>query len=312
MAYSVYSYGSQYLDAGQIGIYVGTREENLRECLEVIGAELRDVGAGNLRNGELERAKENMKGRLLLSLESTSARMSRLGKAVVLGTEILPIEEIERHDRRRHGRRCGGTRPRPLRAGAPLGGRDRPEREALPGSRAAAQSRGRRACGMRSPRLRPRGEGGRGAHAVARGGRSRRPRCRGRRAGRPRRHRCGGRLHDADRGSRQRARDARGRRSLRDRHDRARRRRSRAARSERHETRDPVLRRGELRARCRADDAIRRRGGAVVPAGGDHRVARRYEARRAVGHGEGDSGREWAETCRSTPSGFQGSSPTRR
>jgi predicted Zn-dependent peptidase len=96
MAYSVYSYGSQYVDAGQVGIYVGTREENLRECLEVIGAELRDLGSGNLRKGELERAKENMKGRLLLSLESTSARMSRLGKAVVLGTEILPIEEIER------------------------------------------------------------------------------------------------------------------------------------------------------------------------------------------------------------------------
>jgi predicted Zn-dependent peptidase len=96
MAYSVYSYGSQYVDAGQIGIYVGTREENLRECLEVIGAELRDVGEGNIRKGELDRAKENMKGRLLLSQESTSARMSRLGKAVVMGTEILPIEEIER------------------------------------------------------------------------------------------------------------------------------------------------------------------------------------------------------------------------
>ncbi len=96
MAYSVYTYGSQYLDAGQVGIYVGTREENLRECLEVIAAELRDVGAGNLRAGELERAKENMKGRLLLSLESTSARMSRLGKAVVTGTEIVAIEETER------------------------------------------------------------------------------------------------------------------------------------------------------------------------------------------------------------------------
>ena len=96
MAYSVYTYGSQYLDAGQVGIYVGTREENLRECLEVIAAELRDVGAGNLRAGELERAKENMKGRLLLSLESTSARMSRLGKAVVTETEIVAIEETER------------------------------------------------------------------------------------------------------------------------------------------------------------------------------------------------------------------------
>jgi predicted Zn-dependent peptidase len=96
MAYSVYTYGSQYLDAGQIGIYVGTREENLRECLDVIAAELHDVGAGNIREGELERAKENMKGRLLLSLESTSARMTRLGKATVTETEIVPIEETER------------------------------------------------------------------------------------------------------------------------------------------------------------------------------------------------------------------------
>ena len=96
MAYSVYTYGSQYVDAGQIGIYVGTREENLRECLDVIAAELRDVGAGNIRAGELERAKENMKGRLLLSLESTSSRMTRLGKATVTDTEIVPIEETER------------------------------------------------------------------------------------------------------------------------------------------------------------------------------------------------------------------------
>ena len=96
MAYSIYTYSSQYADAGQVGIYVGTREENLRECLDVIAAELHDVGAGNLRAGELERAKENMKGRLLLSLESTSARMTRLGKATVTDTEIVPIDESER------------------------------------------------------------------------------------------------------------------------------------------------------------------------------------------------------------------------
>lgn len=95
MAYSVYTYGAQYVDSGQIGIYVGTREENLRECLDVIAAELQDVGAGNIRAGELERAKENMKGRLLLSLESTSSRMTRLGKALVTGTEIVPIAETE-------------------------------------------------------------------------------------------------------------------------------------------------------------------------------------------------------------------------
>ena len=95
MAYSIYSYGSQYVDAGQIGIYLGTREENLPECLEVIAAELADVGRGNLRAGELERAKENMRGRMLLSLESTSARMTRLGKATVTGTRIIPIDEVE-------------------------------------------------------------------------------------------------------------------------------------------------------------------------------------------------------------------------
>ena len=94
MAYSIYTYGAQCADTGQVGIYFGTREENLDECLAVIAAELADVGAGNIRTGELERAKENMKGRLLLSLESTSARMIRLGQALVTDTAIVPIDEI--------------------------------------------------------------------------------------------------------------------------------------------------------------------------------------------------------------------------
>ena len=47
MAYSVYSFASQYSDTGQIGVYVGTREENLAECLEIAAGELADVAAGN-------------------------------------------------------------------------------------------------------------------------------------------------------------------------------------------------------------------------------------------------------------------------
>ena len=94
MAYSVYSYASQYSDAGQIGLYVGTREENLGTCLEIAVAELSDVAAGNVRPEELQRAKENLKGRLLLSLESTSNRMTRLGKATITDTPLLEIEEI--------------------------------------------------------------------------------------------------------------------------------------------------------------------------------------------------------------------------
>ena len=97
MAYSVYSYGSQYSDTGQVGLYVGTREENLASCLEIAVAELGDVAAGNVRAAELARAKENLKGRLLLSLESTSNRMTRLGKATVTGTPLLTVEEIVEH-----------------------------------------------------------------------------------------------------------------------------------------------------------------------------------------------------------------------
>ena len=94
MAYSVYSFASQYSDSGQLGLYVGTREENLVECFEIVARELADVAAGNVRPGELERAQENLKGRMLLALESTSNRMSRLGKSLISDTELLSLDEL--------------------------------------------------------------------------------------------------------------------------------------------------------------------------------------------------------------------------
>jgi predicted Zn-dependent peptidase len=94
LAYSVYTYSSQYTDSGQIGLYVGTREDSLSECVEIAVSELGDLAAGNVRRGELERAKENLKNRLLLSLESTGSHMTRLGKATVTGTPLLTIEHI--------------------------------------------------------------------------------------------------------------------------------------------------------------------------------------------------------------------------
>ena len=47
MAYSVYSFASQYTDTGLIGIYVGTREENLAACLEIVAEQIADIAAGN-------------------------------------------------------------------------------------------------------------------------------------------------------------------------------------------------------------------------------------------------------------------------
>ncbi len=94
LAYSVYSFVSQYADTGQIGIYVGTREDNLVEALAITAEQLADLAAGNVGAAELRRAKENLKGRLLLSLESTSTRMQRLGKSLITETEILPLERV--------------------------------------------------------------------------------------------------------------------------------------------------------------------------------------------------------------------------
>ena len=95
MAYSVYTFGSQYTDSGQIGFYIGTREENLAACLEIAANEIADIAAGNLRPNELERAKDNLKGRIMLAMESTASRMSRLGKSLITDTELISLDRLD-------------------------------------------------------------------------------------------------------------------------------------------------------------------------------------------------------------------------
>jgi predicted Zn-dependent peptidase len=94
MAYAVYSFASQYADTGLIGVYVGTRDENLDACFEILAHEIADIAAGNVHERELRRAKENLKGRIALSMESTSNRMSRLGKSLITDTELLSLDRI--------------------------------------------------------------------------------------------------------------------------------------------------------------------------------------------------------------------------
>jgi predicted Zn-dependent peptidase len=94
MAYAVYSFVSQYTDTGQIGVYVGTREDNLGEALKITAEQIADIAGGNLPARELSRAKENLKGRIVLSMESTSARMNRLGKSLITDSELLSLDRI--------------------------------------------------------------------------------------------------------------------------------------------------------------------------------------------------------------------------
>jgi predicted Zn-dependent peptidase len=94
LAYSVFSFSNLYSATGEVGLYVGTRPENLAEALQVIAAELERFVREPADAQELERSRENAKGRLALSLESTAARMNRLGASVLNDLPILSVEEI--------------------------------------------------------------------------------------------------------------------------------------------------------------------------------------------------------------------------
>ena len=94
LAYAVFSYASHYVDSGQVALYVGTRPENVAEAMDVIGTELRRLHAEGVSEEELERARENVKGRTVLSMESTLTRMNRLGSSVLMDVPLLSVDEV--------------------------------------------------------------------------------------------------------------------------------------------------------------------------------------------------------------------------
>jgi predicted Zn-dependent peptidase len=77
LAYSVYTFQSFHADMGLHGVYVGTGEDTARQALDAINAELAEVAANGLPDDELAMGKSQLKGQLILSLESVSARMYR-------------------------------------------------------------------------------------------------------------------------------------------------------------------------------------------------------------------------------------------
>jgi predicted Zn-dependent peptidase len=92
LAYSVGSYNDQFTDQGLVATYVGTREDNVEEACAIIGAEMARLRSEPVSAEELARAKESVKGRLVLSSESTAARMTRISRATLFD---LPIETLD-------------------------------------------------------------------------------------------------------------------------------------------------------------------------------------------------------------------------
>jgi predicted Zn-dependent peptidase len=90
----VYSFTSGYRDTGQVGLYLGTRADNLTPAMAVVGTELARLRESPASPDELRRAKENLKGRVVLALESTGARMNRLGSEILAGEPLLTLDEV--------------------------------------------------------------------------------------------------------------------------------------------------------------------------------------------------------------------------
>ena len=95
LAYSVFSYRGAFADTGLLAVYAGTSPDRVHETLDVVDAQLdRLVTDGGLPARELDAAKGHLKGAIAMSLETSSSRMRRLGRAELIEGEIPSLDEI--------------------------------------------------------------------------------------------------------------------------------------------------------------------------------------------------------------------------
>ncbi len=97
LVYSIYSFLSGYTDIGTITVYAGTRAKEVPRVVDLICREIRSISRAGVERKELERAKNQMKGSLMLSLESSHSRMSKLAKDELIYGSRTSLEEIIEH-----------------------------------------------------------------------------------------------------------------------------------------------------------------------------------------------------------------------
>lgn len=94
LVYSIFSYHAQFTETGVMAVYAGTHPNKAPEVVRLIKEEIKGLNQDGITKAELERAREHLKGNLVLSLEDTTTRMSRLGKAILSKTEILSVDDL--------------------------------------------------------------------------------------------------------------------------------------------------------------------------------------------------------------------------
>ncbi|WP_246004020.1 M16 family metallopeptidase [Nocardioides marmoriginsengisoli] len=94
LAYSVYSFATSYSDAGMVGVAVGSLPSKAEEVLDVVRSELTRMVESGLTAEELERGRGQMRGGMVLSLEDTGSRMTRLGEVELFQERLLSLDEV--------------------------------------------------------------------------------------------------------------------------------------------------------------------------------------------------------------------------
>lgn len=94
LAYSVFTFGSAYADTGMVGVYAGCLPKKAPEVLDVVRSELEAVATKGVTPAELVRGKGQMRGSVVMGLEDTGAKMTRIAKAELVYGELPSVDEI--------------------------------------------------------------------------------------------------------------------------------------------------------------------------------------------------------------------------
>jgi predicted Zn-dependent peptidase len=94
LAYSVYSFSGGYADAGAFGVYAGCQPGKADEVLGLMAEELDAAAHGSLTVAEIERGKGQMRGGIVLGLEDSGSRMTRIGKSELVYGEVLGVDDL--------------------------------------------------------------------------------------------------------------------------------------------------------------------------------------------------------------------------
>ncbi len=96
LAYAIYSFHSFHTHAGMMGVYAGVAPQQCARAMDLIFGELRRIREEPVSDREMEMNREQIKGNLLMAMENTSTRMSRMAKSMMYHGRMVPVEEIVR------------------------------------------------------------------------------------------------------------------------------------------------------------------------------------------------------------------------